>query len=540
MAKGRINNKKNKGGAAKHLTKKKSSSSENKIKDTGSLKKESTVLVDFVSSVLAPFVFPSDKVCKQVDWSGVIFNRSVTEIYNTLVHSHLRLGNSAKNLPAKRVVSYNTESAMVNNSASKGGTVKISLQARYENESKPRKIQFSVTNITRDINNIVTSWVPTRYEWPFPYFLTGPHDGGSRDTSVVNPKCRFAPVRSNDIMGKYNIDMSDQWQRYTGNLGNDLYDLVEGVERMVDGTRPLRTDPDNYHVQYVNHLQDMSVVVPCTPDRTTKQKVRIPTTENNSEFIHRAIKMQTSFWSVFSAEFFFIINVMAQNAEKLYPIELGFVHTKSTADGELRFHDSEIFKKDKSSESNMCRAVRELASLLQALIKGVTIKMTSLTRPGYMAHYFYSTFREMEEFLREGKYCLLLRPESRGIGEEEIGKVCWFCYCYSCLSVQSRSCAVHRCNIGKLSFALIGLFFFFIKLLLIFYSGLLTFHFTRIDPNYQTATARFCQSPFFDNLDMYVKNLEAKRKQAEIRFNIDKKKARRSGSTMDYYKNHAR
>jgi hypothetical protein len=357
--------------------------------------------IDLLTGVMATQASKADTVCKHVDWSGVIFLRTIGELYSAITCTHLKPDKIKK----AQVIDYEFESCMLMNKHDKILPTTMLVKAQYNGFKKKEVIRLKVSNFNRDINGTITIWSPVLRQWPYPYFLTGPWSGGSRDLSVTVPVTTFKPVRSTGLMGRYNIDMPQNWEPYAGNIGDDLHDLVDRVKTMVGGERGSHRNPDVYDLQYVCFLQDMSVMVPSTPDRTCGQKKTIPFSGSNTSYIHKSIKLQTSYWTLFHSEFFYLLNKLAQDAVILYPLELGYVHTV-TADGSFQLFDSEAFiKSRKDKDATLCRYVRQLAAILKKMVVTISTKMTSLGRPGFMAHYLYNSCACMAEFLQEGKYC---------------------------------------------------------------------------------------------------------------------------------------
>lgn len=339
-------------------------------------------------------------VCKQVDWSGAMFLRTVEEIKDAICCTNLR----PVLVHEGNVLEYTTKECKIENEVY--GQSSITLPVLYEGESKKKTSIIKVNTFSRDKNGLITIWSPILKKWQYPYYLSGPLNGGSRDTSALFPKTIFTPFRSDEVRGKYGLDMSENWTVYGGNIGDDLNLLACKVRPVTGEAREASSDPDVYDCACVAILQDMSVMVPSTPDRVCKQKVTIPFVGHKPEFIERAIQLQTSYWTMFHAEFFYFVNKLAQDAKILYPEELGFVHMVDE-EGFTKMCDADDYINNRNAkDKHLCSQVRKLSQILKHLVDLGTHGMVSLNRPGFMAHYFYSSYLTMAEFLQGGKYLL--------------------------------------------------------------------------------------------------------------------------------------
>ena len=366
--------------------------------------------------------------CLQMCWSGLIFRRN-DDVMKFMLRSFYR-GEADNCIPVLEDVDGLLQAAIVksHNFYDIGFTgmdvkerdrpadlLRLKVGAElYVPYTQTQCVRMSFEKFTENRNGLLTAWAPGA---PTCFlFRTGPAPGGSRDGTVVAPSRQWVPLCSSDVIGKYNLDMPENWTDHEINVGGNMGEMAirsrndaklvtdHGSETVIgDYVRHSRQFPDTYDLRYVRHLQDVSVTwsKEANPDGTPA----IAFGGSKTKMLEKAVRLQTSFWTLFQAEFYFVLNHMAASALDLYAREFGYTHVVNL-EGVTTLRDNDVsLDYDSTGPADLLSLhVRRMSTVMVELITKVSAKLRSLTRPGEMVHFFYPSTVAIRECIQEATH----------------------------------------------------------------------------------------------------------------------------------------
>lgn len=135
----------------------------------------------------------------------------------------------------------------------------------------------------------------------------------------------------------------------------------------------------------------------------------MPTCEPLTETLARAYEMQTSYWAMFYAEFYLLVNTMAYKAYSLFNRtgQYHFTVVQNVSESDVVINDDDEYCsaviKDLPVDA-VAVAIREAAEIVSDFIEVVNKNSVLMKEPGLMMHYFFTEAHAIGSGISLGKF----------------------------------------------------------------------------------------------------------------------------------------
>ena len=305
--------------------------------------------------VLGTYTSPSDH-CIQVKWNGAMFYRLGSKMVGEILDSGLTVSDSSK-------------------------------------PNEPVRVYDAVRN---------AGGVSTFFSYSgigYSEVCSGPMPAGSVDLLSVPASGLWVSCSSTEVQGKLGLEVGSGVQSRDPSHAGTCFVRTEyhSSERFFSSHLDRKNSPlfcDTEGVRVIREAQRMTIVDPV-------KESPVLFSGDSCALVSRMVDMQTSLWTLFHAEFFHAITHMSTRSLFVYAKCTGYT-SLVVVDGGRK--SSAIVDLERAVEDSLASAslgavvrwidpaskeVRKIIRVWAKCIDSVTRALPSVTRPGFMAHFYF-------------------------------------------------------------------------------------------------------------------------------------------------------